>query len=204
MAYLHSYIVAYDSGFAPNPFGGYCTLATCKPEIRKHANIGDWVIGTGSNDSRIKRGGHIVYAMKITEAISFNSYWSDARFQKKKPNLNSSYVKACGDNIYHQMPDNTWVQLDSYHSNKDGSANPNHVRRDTGVDRVLISDNYIYFGAEGPLLPEELQSSIVLKGRGRKKTSDITIISKFESWLEELNLSGYQGKPYDMIKEAKK
>ena len=204
MTHLHSYIVAYDSGFAPNPFGGYCTLATCKPNIRKYANIGDWVVGTGSNDSKIKRGGHIVYAMKITEAVSFNCYWNDPRFQRKKPNLYSSYAKACGDNIYHQESDKTWFQMDSYHSNKDGIANPSHVKRDTGVDRVLISDNYVYFGAEGPLLPEELQSSIVLKGRGRKKISDEATISKFEKWLRELNQYGYQGKPYDMIKEAKK
>src|SRR5712692_10528871 len=45
---LYSYVVARDYGFAPNPFFGFCTLATCKPEIRKAAAIDDWVIGTGS------------------------------------------------------------------------------------------------------------------------------------------------------------
>ena len=29
---LHSYVVARDYGFAPNPFLGVCTLATCKPK----------------------------------------------------------------------------------------------------------------------------------------------------------------------------
>ena len=43
MARIHSYVVRYDSGFAPNPFYGYCTLATCKPNIRRSADIGDWV-----------------------------------------------------------------------------------------------------------------------------------------------------------------
>lgn len=32
---LYSYVVAHDFGFAPNPFDGLCTLATCKPDIRK-------------------------------------------------------------------------------------------------------------------------------------------------------------------------
>jgi hypothetical protein len=41
--------VARDYGFAPNPFFGVCTLATCKPKIRKAAAIGDWVVGTGSS-----------------------------------------------------------------------------------------------------------------------------------------------------------
>lgn len=42
---LYSYVVARDFGFAPNPFHGYCTLATCKPDIRATASVGDWVIG---------------------------------------------------------------------------------------------------------------------------------------------------------------
>ena len=45
---LHSYVVARDYGFAPNPFFGVCTLATCKPKIRSAAKLGDWVMGTGS------------------------------------------------------------------------------------------------------------------------------------------------------------
>lgn len=32
---LFSYVVETDSGFAPNPFFGVCTLARCKPSIRR-------------------------------------------------------------------------------------------------------------------------------------------------------------------------
>ena len=77
-ARLYSYIVARDFGFAPNPFYGFCTLATCKPQIRKSAEIGDWIIGTGSKSKG--RDGHIVYAMRVTEAMSFDEYWTDSRF----------------------------------------------------------------------------------------------------------------------------
>ena len=41
---LFSYVVRSDGGFAPNPFFGYCTLATCKPRIRKGALVGDWIV----------------------------------------------------------------------------------------------------------------------------------------------------------------
>jgi hypothetical protein len=44
---LYSYVVAHDFGFAPNPFDGLCTLATCKPDIRKKAAVGDYIVGTG-------------------------------------------------------------------------------------------------------------------------------------------------------------
>ncbi|SSY70238.1 hypothetical protein [Alysiella crassa] len=36
-----SYVVKYDYGFAPNPYHGFLTLATCKPVIRSNAEIGD-------------------------------------------------------------------------------------------------------------------------------------------------------------------
>jgi hypothetical protein len=35
------YVVKHDGGFAPNPFHGFCTLACCKPKIRKGAKEGD-------------------------------------------------------------------------------------------------------------------------------------------------------------------
>jgi len=44
---LVSYKMTHDSGFAPNPFHGYRTLATCKPGIRRSGNrrVGDLVAG---------------------------------------------------------------------------------------------------------------------------------------------------------------
>ncbi|HAT2715113.1 TPA: hypothetical protein I8303_003898, partial [Aeromonas hydrophila] len=81
MARVHSYVVRYDSGFAPNPFYEYCTLATCKPNIRKGADIGDWVVGSGSNDRSVRRGGYLVYAMQVTETMTFDEYGADPRFE---------------------------------------------------------------------------------------------------------------------------
>ena len=37
---LYSYIVAYDGGSAPNPFHEFCTLAICKPGMRRTAEKG--------------------------------------------------------------------------------------------------------------------------------------------------------------------
>lgn len=78
---LFSYVVARDYGFAPNPFYGVCTLATCKPKIRGTASRGDWIVGTGS--SKNGRQGRLVYVMCVTEVMTFNKYWMDERFEKK-------------------------------------------------------------------------------------------------------------------------
>lgn len=205
MSSLHSYIVAYDSGFAPNPFNGYCTLATCKPEIRKYADEGDWIVGTGSNRKGVRRGGHLVFAMRVQEALKFSEYWDDPRFERKKPNMFGSYRMACGDNIYRPADDGGWEQANSYHSKADGTPEPLHIRRDTSVDRVLISDDFVYFGAEGPEIPDELKAArLVLRGRGRLKITDVQTIQAFEAWLNGLGERGYRGKPFDMLKAAER
>jgi len=58
---LFSYIVASYSGFAPNPFGSYCTLAVCKPRIRNSAKVGDWIVGITPK----KLDNKLVYAMQV-------------------------------------------------------------------------------------------------------------------------------------------
>ena len=205
MPILHSYIVAYDSGFAPNPFNGYCTLATCKPDIRERASLCDWIVGTGSNRQGVRRGGFLVYAMRVGEALTFAEYWNDPRFEKKKPSLFGSYRMACGDNIYSPKEGGGWQQLNSYHSQENGSPFPKHINRDTSVDRVLISDDFVYFGAEGPEIPTHLkEAGLVLIGRGRKKIEEPAVIADFETWLEELGVKGYQGRPFDMVEAARK
>ena len=61
---LFSYCLTCDSGAAPNPFWELCTLAICKPVIRRVASIGDWVLGFGSTHSPIGNiADYVVYAM---------------------------------------------------------------------------------------------------------------------------------------------
>jgi len=77
------YVVDRDFGFAPNPFHGVCTLATCKPPIRKGAGVGDWVIGMGG--SRLDATGRCIYALEVTKSVTFNEYWTRREFRDKRP-----------------------------------------------------------------------------------------------------------------------
>ena len=204
MARIHSYVVRYDSGFAPNPFYGYCTLATCKPNIRRSADIGDWVVGSGSNDRTVRRGGRLVYAMRVTEAMTFDEYGADPRFEYKKPYRNGSRKQSCGDNIYFRaVPGAAWQQRDSFHSGPNGTLNPDHVARDTGVNRVLISNDFVYFGGEGPEFPEELKDQqdrpLCKTGRGLTTFDDAQLIANLEQWIRSFNVSGYQGAPFEWL-----
>ena len=168
-AKCYSYVIPRDFGFAPNPFGRECTLATCKPLIRKNADVGDWILGTSSIQSnRIPR---LVYIMKVTNKISFNEYYHDPDYQYKKPVMNGSLKKMYGDNIYHfenvnGKPDK-WIQDDSHHSLKDGSTNYHNLNRDTSTtDKVLISNHFYYFGEASIEIHCEMISKICKRGPG--------------------------------------
>jgi hypothetical protein len=201
---LHSYVVRYDSGFAPNPFYGFCTLATCKPDIRKTAAIGDWVVGTGSADKKLKRGGFVVYAMRVTETLSFTEYWDDPRFLRKRPDLSRSRMRQCGDNIYSKNAAGAWQQQNSFHSQDNGSPNQRHINRDTGTtDRVLVSNAFVYFGGEGPKIPAKFRNyggqDICKIGQGRKIFDDPKLIGDFGAWLQSIGAQNYAGKPLDWV-----
>ena len=190
MTRLFSYVVTRDYGFAPNPFHGYCTLATCKPLIRKQANVGDWVVGTTSVAKRSCFGSipMLVYWMKVSEILTFNQYWSDPRFQIKKPVLNLSKKMAYGDNIYHIPQSGGWLQLNSHHTLPDGSINEDNLRTDTcHTDKVLISDEFVYMGRNPLCIPPSIanQQGVALAKKGAGHKSSIfssSFISNFENW----------------------
>lgn len=197
---LFSYVVARDYGFAPNPFFGVCTLATCKPGIRRVAEAGDWIIGTGT--AKRRRAGYLVYAMKVEGAMSFDEYWADPQFAQKRPNLRGSKKMAFGDNIYHRTnPHTPWQQLDSHHSFANGAPNPANIKNDTQADRVLFSRDFVYWGRAGPRIPARFRNYNgidLCAGRGHKqKIFSDTFITDFIDWLRNLNAVGYVGMPID-------
>ena len=196
MTRLHSYVVARDFGFAPNPFFGFCTLATCKPNIRRAAATGDWVIGTGSKTKQ--RAGYLVYAMRVSEALSFGDYSHDPRFDIKRPNLYASKRRAFGDNIYQRNEEHgSWLQADSHHSLVDGTVNIHNVRRDTSENRVLVSDDFVYFGGEGPKVPMFHGENVVHVGRGHQSRFSEATVVQFVNWVRNLDETGYYGAPLD-------
>lgn len=183
MGKVYMYVVDRDFGFAPNPFHGYCTLATCKPRIRKQAEVGDWVLGMGGK--RLKATGRCVFAMRVTEKLTFNDYWLSPRFFDKRPVRNGSQRMMVGDNIYYfDAATQEWHQANSHHSNADGSINVDNLTRDTHSPNVLVSQYFFYFGSEAPVVPPEL-----LGGMGYKNPRDYRVFKHGEAntlinWLQ--------------------
>ncbi|UGY16755.1 hypothetical protein HAP48_0004190 [Bradyrhizobium septentrionale] len=183
MARVYFYVVARDFGFAPNPFHGMCTLATCKPTIRRTVRAGDWVVGMGG--TKLNAVGRCIYAMQVTDALTFEKYWEGLEFRAKRPVRNGSRKTIVGDNIYHRSPSSKkWQQEDSHHSKPDGSPDPHNIQHDTQTNRVLISSHFYYFGRTAPLVPEEILGDLGFRNGIGHRVFSTQNAQPFLSWLD--------------------
>lgn len=159
MPSVYAYAVSYDLGFAPNPFGGILSLATCKPNIRQRAEKGDWILGfTGVKLKPVLR---CVYAMVVTDDRTFDGYWADPAFLGRRPERAGSAKSQVGDNVYHRATANDpWLQEDSVHSRTNGTQCPLNTAHEKRINRVLLSTDFVYFGAAAPTLPAAVGAAI--------------------------------------------
>jgi len=195
MSNVYIYVVDRDFGFAPNPFHGFCTLATCKPRIRRVAKESDWVIGMGG--VRLKATGRCIFAMKVSRSITFNEYWSNPRYRDKRPVRNGSLKMIVGDNIYHQS-NGEWHQLDSHHSYPDGSPNIHNVTNDTQADAVLLSDYFFYFGSAAVEIPVEILQVLGYANQRNHRRFDSIEAQPLISFIETNHIPNrLMGDPFD-------
>lgn len=196
---VYIYVVDRDFGFAPNPFHGSCTLATCKSKIRSTAAPNDWVIGMGG--SRLKATSRCIFAMRVTDKITFHEYWANPLYLDKKPIRNGSRKMMVGDNIYHfDVACKIWAQADSHHSNSDGTTNLHNRSKDLASLNVLISRHFYYFGREAPEVSSSLLSTIGYQnGIGhRVYQAGMPGISDLIQWLHDQGpINQLSGDPFD-------
>ena len=185
MPRLFTYTIPIDDGAAPNPFRGMCTLAICKPGIRRVAREGDWVAGLGSKNAPSgDLSKHVVYAMRVEEVLSLAQYDRQAptRWPHRIPNLQSPDLwERLGDCIY----DFTNGQPSQPRPSVHGRQN---VETDLGGENVLISSHFYYWGAKAIKFPLDLQGTCH-QTQGHRSDSNIRYFDPFVAWLKELNLA---------------
>lgn len=184
---IYRYVVQYDGGSAPRPFGGVCSLAICKPMIRRTASEGDWIVGV-----RSRRNDQVVYVMQVDEILPFEGYWEDPRFEDRRPG-----ASPVPDNIY--RPNNSGVLTQVRNVTHDES----NIENDLSGWNVLLGRRFWYFGSSSRDLPDNLMHlkpycrghSVHINRRG----GDIDI-RELESWLESIPC-GIHGVPIDATEE---
>jgi hypothetical protein len=173
---LSSYKLTHDTGFAPNPFFGTLTLATCMPDIRQAAAVDDWIAGFTSARLCGDAVGteRLVFLMRVEEVLTIAEYFADGRFSRKIPTLNGGpEVGRHGDNIYHpirvhaDVPEHFEQLPNPHHWDQAHHCEDERSKRDdVGGRRVLVAREFVYFGRE-PLNVPEFARPVVPRGQSR-------------------------------------
>lgn len=114
--------------------------------------------------------------MKVQEALSFEEYFNDSRFEGR-----------C-DNIYHRDRNGEWVQSPTapFHTE------PESKNHDLSVNRILISADFVYFGSNK--LKVDDFPEFVPRGRGHR-VQDGSNVEAFATWVRGQGW-GVQGNPH--------
>ena len=180
---LFSYVVQHDTGHAPNPYFGICTLCRCKyrksenkpQNVVERATPGDWIVGTGGASKKSAGHGKIVYAMRVEKKIPRLEYYRNPRFAKKKRRNGDKQ----GDNL---RPKNIFEETQQF---------------------VLMSRQYWYFGKNAISIPKSKFLRLEKRGPGFRSDFDEKYISRFTSWLMNECKPGIYGEPcWKQIKDA--
>jgi hypothetical protein len=181
---LYTYCIPVDDGAAPNPYWGICTLAICKPAIRRVAGVGDWVVGTGSSQSPIGNiAGTVVYAMRVTTKMSMRDYDSYTRreLRNKLPaERTADPRRRVGDSIYDFSKQGAPLRGGSVHLETNRAT-------DLGGEYVLLSHQFVYFGDNPMRLPAELLP-IVKQGQGHRSAANDPYADAFTAWIASLSI----------------
>ena len=166
-----AYIVRVDTGFSPNPFWRVCTLACCKPTIRRNAKMGDIIIGSGS--VRYDLSGRLVYAMRVGKILQLQEYWE--RYPSKRPSARTSVTKR-GDALWHRDTSGIWRGV------HDALHDKHHRAHDLRGKNALIASEFYYFGRDALPVPPEF-SGMIATTQGHKNIYDRDLIDRFWSWV---------------------
>ena len=184
---LFSYIVRYDDGAAPNPFGGICSLAICKPRIRSVAEEGDWIAGVGSvNAQSGNLSGRLVYVMRVEKVLTLAEYdrRAAAEWPEKIPDVSSLHLPdRLGDCIY----DFSRPKV----SQRSGVHGKENMSVDLGGKNVLLSKDFYYFGSRAIEIGKGGYGhlkEICPVTRGHRSRLNDRYVNDCVAWLRGLNL----------------
>ena len=184
---LFTYIVRHDTGLAPNPFWGACTLAVCTPNHQgSRVGRGDWIAGFLPK----ARGHRFLYAMEVDEVLGLDDYFRDSQYSAKKPDLRGSWKERCGDNFYSLDANGRWIQHPNrFHLDEDSK------RQDTRHARVFIGRRFWYLGRSATELPPRFAA--LAGGRGTRVNHERMLVDAFCSWVASEFALGEHDVPSD-------
>lgn len=174
---VYNYRMTHDTGFAPNPFWGVLTLATCKPQIRKYLKLDSarevWIAGW-CNQAYKEAYWHkieencdtdqgdecLIYLAKVAKKIPIGEYGTEYPEKRALMTKNIRSPKRYGDNIYEKIDECRYKRHKniSHKTAKD-------KKTDLSGENVLICNEFYYFGHQNPLpICPEICPKIINRG----------------------------------------
>jgi len=199
-----SYKQTHDTGFAPNPFGGTLTLATCKPLIRKHKRVGDWIAGFTSIELAGTPVGEerLIYLMRVGEKLTVADYYNEPRFADKIPQLDRRGPEyKAGDNIYRplgpgaELPEH-FEQLENPNHWSESGPSQFDLQRDLSGKFVLIANEFYYFGRNAIALPFNVRPAVPRGQSGAGKLSNEAQARRCVDYIRTRYKPGRHGAPH--------
>ena len=188
---LRSYKMVSDRGFAPNPYEGFLTLATCKPGIRKCHAIGHWLAGfTSKKLNRDEVGKEkLVYLAEIDDKFPMWQYYEKYPQKRTCPSADNIYVKQNG----------IWKLMNA------SIHDESHQEKDLSGDNVLVARHYYYFGKNALDIQEVREKINIPIGQGsygRLTTGED--VADFINWVKReaekmLPHVGMLGEPHGRV-----
>ena len=182
MSRIWRYVLANDNGMAPCPQGGVLSLACCKPQIRRAAQPGDWVIGfLPKNKGRDQ--GKVAWAGRVAEVLPLGGY--QVRFPAR---FDAIYRKTAesweGNEVLEPL-------RDDYHEDQRSRS------RDLGGKNALVFDPFWYWGAAAVTAPEFV-ADLAHYYVGQSTTNSTPArVAALVSWLWSMGDPGIHGEPRD-------
>jgi hypothetical protein len=132
---VYAYKLTCDNGGAPCVHRGRLSLAICKPEIRRRAQLGDLIVGIGGRDL----GGRLIYLAVVTGKLEGGGYYDSPEYAGRP------------DRIYRRGADGTaeLVPKPRFHNDLKSPQLAHDVGADFQRAYVLLSDDFRYFGGKG-------------------------------------------------------
>jgi len=171
---FYRYILASDDGHAPCIDDGLVTLCTCKPQIRRAAQVGDWVAGY------MPKGiaeGQLSWIGLIAEAMSPTDY--ERRFRGRR---DAQYRLAANGNI--ERVDNR------YHP---GAA---EQRKDLSAKVLIFDPEASWYFGDQPMEPPSTLDALKAAGQGHRVNFRLPDdLEQIEDWLRRSVRPGIHGRP---------
>jgi len=134
---------------------------------------GDWIVGFLSKSKQNK----FLFAMEILRVMQMGKYFTDPDFESKKPKNSPDWQERCGDNIYEQLEDGTWVQhAIDFHSTEGEKI------QDTKHPKVFIASQFWYFGKESLIVPPQY-APLIPDGRGIRCQHNPDLAEQLMRWV---------------------